>query len=135
MVAMSVPQCTGGLAAAAAGGDWAILAGVVFLTLVAVLLAVAETALTRVSKSQAQALAETRGKRGEILLSLVEHQEWLHPTLFVPLARQLVQSPLPAVPATRLLGAWAGPAPPVPTVPILFGFAAVSPTPRLPPHT
>src|SRR3546814_3866334 len=86
MVAMSIPPSTGVLAAAPAGVDWAILAAVVFLTLVAVLLAVAETALTRVSKAKAQALAETRGKRGEILLSLVEHQEWLNPTLFVTLA-------------------------------------------------
>src|SRR3546814_16073580 len=50
MVAMSIPPSTGVLAAAPAGVDWAILAAVVFLTLVAVLLAVAETALPRVSK-------------------------------------------------------------------------------------
>src|SRR3546814_14857581 len=104
MVAMSVPQCTGVLAAAPAGVDWAILAAVVFLTLVAVLLAVAETALTRVSKAKAQALAETRGKRGEILLSLVEHQEWPTPTPFVTLATPLVQPPLHRVLATSASG-------------------------------
>src|SRR3546814_7188240 len=77
-----------------------------YTTLFRSLLAVAETALTRVSKAKAQALAETRGKRGEILLSLVEHQEWLNPTLFVTLASQLVQSTLLGVLASRLFGAW-----------------------------
>ena len=70
------------------------------------MLAVAETALTRISKAKAQALAETSGRRGEILLSLVEHQEWLNPTLLVVLSAQLVQSTLLGVLAGRLFGAW-----------------------------
>ena len=64
----------------------------------------AETALTRVSKAKAQALAETNGKRGEVLLSLVEDQEWLNPTLLVVLSTQLVQSTLLGVLAARLFG-------------------------------
>ncbi|HEY9558106.1 MAG TPA: hemolysin family protein [Acidimicrobiales bacterium] len=124
---MSIPPSTGVLAAAPAGVDWAILAAVVFLTLVAVLLAVAETALTRVSKAKAQALAETRGKRGEILLSLVEHQEWLNPTLFVTLASQLVQSTLLGVLASRLFGAWGVLAATVLNVTIFFVVAEVAP--------
>lgn len=86
--------------------DWLLAAAVVVLFLVSIVLAVAETALTRVSRAKAQALAETRGKRGQILLSLVEHQEWLNPTLLVVLTTQLVQSTLLGVLASRLFGAW-----------------------------
>ena len=86
--------------------DWLIAAAIVFLFLLSIVLAVAETALTRVSKAKAQALAETSGKKGEVLLSLVEHQEWLNPTLLVVLSSQLVQSTLLGVLAARLLGPW-----------------------------
>jgi putative hemolysin len=86
--------------------DWAILAAVVVLFLASIVLAVAETALTRVSRAKAQALAETAGRRGEILLSLVEHQEWLNPVLLVVLSTQLVQSTLLGVLASRALGGW-----------------------------
>src|SRR3546814_11454044 len=96
-----------------------------YTTLFRSLLAVAETALTRVSKAKAQALAETRGKRGEILLSLVEHQEWLNPTLFVTLASQLVQSTLLGVLASRLFGAWGVLAATVLNVTIFFVVAEV----------
>lgn len=86
--------------------DWLIATAIVSLFLLSIVLAVAETALTRVSKAKAQALAETRGKKGEVLLSLVEHQEWLNPTLLVVLSSQLVQSTLLGVLAARLLGPW-----------------------------
>ncbi|HJR25264.1 MAG TPA: hemolysin family protein [Acidimicrobiales bacterium] len=88
------------------GADWAILAAVVLLFLLSIVLAVAETALTRVSKAKAQALAETSGRRGQILLSLVERQDWLNPVLLVVLSTQLVQSTLLGVFASRLLGGW-----------------------------
>ena len=74
--------------------DWAMAAAVVLLFLLSIVLAVAETALTRVSRAKAQALAETSGRKGEILLSLVEDQEWLNPTLLIVLSTQLVQSTL-----------------------------------------
>jgi len=83
----------------------AILVAVFLLTLLSVVLAAAETALTRVSKAKAQALAETNPKRGEVLLGLVEHQEWLNPTLLVALAAQLVQAALLGVLADDLFGA------------------------------
>ena len=102
----TMPPSPGLLAATMARTDWYIAAAVVTLFLFSIVLAVAETALTRVSKPKAQALAETHGKRGEILLSLVEHQEWLNPTLLVVLATQLVQSTLLGVLASRLFGAW-----------------------------
>ena len=84
--------------------EWAIAVAVVALFLASIVLSVAETALTRVSKAKAQALAETAGKRGEILVQLVEHQEWLNPVLLVVLSSQLVQSTLLGVLASRLLG-------------------------------
>ncbi len=83
-----------------------IAVAVVVLFLAAIVLSVAETALTRVSKAKAQALAETSGRRGEILVGLVEHQEWLNPVLLVVLSTQLVQSTLLGVLAARLLGGW-----------------------------
>jgi CBS domain containing-hemolysin-like protein len=101
-----MPPSTGVLAMTLSSTDWYLLAAVVALFLLSILLAAAETALTRISKAKAQALAETSGRRGEILLSLVEHQEWLNPTLLVVLSAQLVQSTLLGVLAGRLFGAW-----------------------------
>lgn len=72
--------------------DWVIIGAVAVLFLLSLLLAVAETALTRVSLPKAQALAETRGRSGRTLLRLVEHQEWLNPLLLVVLASQSIQS-------------------------------------------
>ncbi|MDP1821327.1 MAG: hemolysin family protein [Acidimicrobiales bacterium] len=86
--------------------DVVILLAVVVLFLFSIVLAVAETALTRVSKAKAQVLADTAGRRGEILLSLVEHQEWLNPVLLVVLSTQLVQSTLLGVFASRTFGGW-----------------------------
>ena len=80
--------------------DTTIAVAVVVLFLFSIVLAVAEPALTRVSRARAQALAETNGRKGEVLLSLVEHQEWLNPTLLLVLSTQLVQSTLLGVRAT-----------------------------------
>jgi CBS domain containing-hemolysin-like protein len=127
MGSMANPPSTGVLAVALTGVDWAIIAAIIGLTLVAILLAVAETALTRTSKAKAQALAETAGKRGQILLSLVEHQEWLNPTLFVTLASQLVQSTLLGVLSARIFGAWGVVAATVLNVTLFFVIAEVAP--------
>jgi len=109
------------------GADWAILVAVVVLFLLSIILAVAETALTRVSKAKAQALAETSGRRGEILLSLVEHQDWLNPVLLVVLSTQLVQSTLLGVLASRLLGGWGVVGATVLNVTLFFVVAEVAP--------
>jgi putative hemolysin len=82
-----------------------IIVAVVVLTILSTLIAAAETALTRVSKAKAVALAESDPKRGEVLLGLVEHQEWLNPTLLVALSAQLVQAALLGVVADDLFGA------------------------------
>jgi putative hemolysin len=72
--------------------DAVIIAVVAVLFLLSIILAVAETALTRVSIPKAQALAETNPRSGQTLLRLVEHQEWLNPLLLVVLTSQSVQS-------------------------------------------
>ena len=72
--------------------EWLIIGVVVVLFGLSILLAAAETALTRVSLPKAQALAETKGRSGRTLLRLVEHQEWLNPLLLAVLASQSVQS-------------------------------------------
>ncbi len=107
--------------------DWWILTTVVLLFLLSIVLAVAETALTRVSKARAQALAETSGKRGEVLLSLVEDQAWLNPTLLVVLSTQLVQSTLLGVLAARLFGGWGVVAATAVNVTLFFVVAEVAP--------
>ena len=107
--------------------DWAIAGAIVTLFLLSIVLAVAETALTRVSLTRAQALAETSGRRGEVLLSLLEHQEWLNPTLFVVLSTQLVQSTLLGVLASRLFGGWGVVAATVVNVTLFFVVAEVAP--------
>jgi CBS domain containing-hemolysin-like protein len=107
--------------------DWWIVVAIVTLFLLSIVLAVAETALTRTSKAKAQALAETSGKRGEVLLSLVEDQEWLNPTLLVVLATQLVQSTMLGVLAARLFGGWGVLAATVINVTLFFVVAEVAP--------
>ncbi len=86
------------------GGDWALLAAVTALLVLSVFLAIAETALTRISPPKAHAIAEQAGRRGKVLLGLVEHQEWLNPTLLVALTSQLVQATLLGVLAGSLFG-------------------------------
>ena len=107
--------------------DWAIATAVVVLFLLSIVLAAAETALTRVSRAKAQALAETSGRRGQVLLALVEDQTWLNPTLLVVLATQLVQSTLLGVLASRLFGGWGVVAATLVNVTLFFVVAEVAP--------
>jgi CBS domain containing-hemolysin-like protein len=124
---MSTPPSSGVLAITLTNADWFIAAAILALFLVSIILAVAETALTRMSRARAQALAETAGHRGEVLLSLVEHQEWLNPTLLVVLSSQLVQSTLLGVLAARLFGAWGVLGATVVNVTLFFVLAEVAP--------
>src|SRR5215218_5128315 len=105
----------------------AIAVAVVLLFLLSIVLAVAETALTRVSRAKAQALAETSGKKGRTLLALVENQEWLNPTLLLVLSTQLVQSTMLGVLASRLFGGWGVVAATVVNVTLFFVVAEVAP--------
>jgi putative hemolysin len=73
-------------------GDLLVIGVIAVLFLLSILLAAAETALTRVSVPKAQALAENHGRSGTVLLRLVEDQSWLNPLLLVVLTSQSVQS-------------------------------------------
>ncbi|MGH9137814.1 MAG: hemolysin family protein [Acidimicrobiales bacterium] len=116
------------LASTPNNADWLMLAAVAFLFLTSILLAAAETALTRVSKPKAQALAESSARRGQILLALVENQEWLNPVLLVVLSSQLVQSTLLGVFASRVLGGlWGVAAITTVNVTVFFVIAEVAP--------
>ncbi|MGE3621151.1 MAG: hemolysin family protein [Acidimicrobiia bacterium] len=123
---MSAPSPTPVLAAMS-GGEWALLAAVVALFLLSIILAVAETSLTRISLPKAQALAESAGRKGKTLLSLVEHQEWLNPTLLVVLTSQLVQATLLGVLAARVFGAAGVLVSTILNVTIFFVIAEVAP--------
>jgi CBS domain containing-hemolysin-like protein len=111
------------LAAVNATDLWMLVA-VVVLFVLSILLAIAETALTRVSKPKAQALAETGGRRGRALLRLIENEEWLNPVLLAVLASQMVQSTL--VGAVVGVG-WGLLVATVLNVTVFFVFAEVAP--------
>jgi putative hemolysin len=88
------------------GTDVVMIITIVVLLLVSTYLAVAETALTRMTKSKAQALAEEDERRGAKLVGLVTHPErFLNPVLLVVLMCQLVQATLTGIVADRLFGA------------------------------
>jgi CBS domain containing-hemolysin-like protein len=102
---------------------WTI-AIVVVLFLLSILLAVAETALTRISLAKSQALAETKGRAGQKLLKLVDDQQWLNPLLLIVLASQSIQSLLLGSIASTGVGlAIVG----VLNITVFFVFAEVAP--------
>lgn len=87
------------------GADTAMIAAIVVLLVLSALLAVAETGLTRMSRSKAQALHEERRPGADRLLALVRHPErFLNPVLLAVLVCQLVQATLTGIVANRLFG-------------------------------
>ena len=83
------------------------LIALVILIAAAALLASAETAITRVSKARAEALAEEGRKGAAILRELIERREHvLHPILFVVLACQIGAATVVAALVLRHWGAW-----------------------------
>jgi CBS domain containing-hemolysin-like protein len=123
----AIPPSAGVLAVTIGAADWVLLTAIVVLFLASIVLAVAETGLTRVTRAKAQALAETAGRRGEVLLSLVEHQQWLNPLLLVVLSTTLVQSTLVGVLAGRVLGGWGVVGATILNVTLFFIVAEVAP--------
>ena len=115
------------IAVAVSTVDGMLLAAVIVLFLASIALSVAETALTRVTRAKAQALAETAGRRGEALLVLVETQSWLNPVLLVVLSTQLVQSTLVGVLAGRAFGGWGVVGATILNVTLFFVVAEVAP--------
>jgi putative hemolysin len=93
------------LAVELTGADTAMIAAIVVLLLASMLLAVAETGLTRMSRSKAQALAEEGRPGADRLLALVRHPErFLNPVLLAVLVCQLVQATLTGIVANHLFG-------------------------------
>lgn len=107
--------------------DWVMLGAVVVLFFSSMALALAETALVRISKPKAQALAEGDDRRGRVLAQLVGERDWLNPVLLVALAAQLVQATLLGVLAARLFGPLGVVAVTVLNVTLFFIFAEVAP--------
>jgi CBS domain containing-hemolysin-like protein len=95
------------LAVELTGSDTLMLVVIVVLLVVSTFLAVAETALTRISRAKASALVEEGRSGARQLLALVEHPErFLNPVLLVVLVCQTVQAALTGVVADRLFGPW-----------------------------
>lgn len=87
------------------GYDTLMIIAVVLLVLLAGLLAVAETSLTRITRVKAMALSEMRVKRGSVLLKLLENQSgFLNPVLLVAVFSQLVAATLVGALAVQLFG-------------------------------
>jgi putative hemolysin len=83
---------------------WILVAIGVLLAL-AVVLAAAETALTRVTRTRAEALAAERRRGGEALVELVDRPEQFVTTVvFLLLVCQIVQATLVGIVADRLFG-------------------------------
>jgi putative hemolysin len=88
------------------GSDWLLLAGVGALIGTAAFFALAETALTRVSRVKARAMADEGDPRAAALLKLVTHPErFLNPVLFLLLVCHLVAGSLIGAFAERRFGA------------------------------
>ncbi|MGI8756414.1 MAG: hemolysin family protein [Acidimicrobiales bacterium] len=82
-----------------------LLVAVAVLMFIASASALAETAVVRISKAKATAMAEDGTARTRALLHLVEAPErWLNALLFVTLVSQIVQATLTGVVSGRLFG-------------------------------
>jgi len=105
MIAMAgVPPV---LLAALDGTNLALSVVIVVLLVASLFLALAETALTRMTRSRAEALAEDHRPGSRQLMWLVAHPErFLNPVLLVVLLCQLVQASLTGILANRLFGGW-----------------------------
>jgi putative hemolysin len=87
--------------------DVALIIVIVVLFVMSMFLALAETALTRMTRSKAQSLADDGRAGGVHLLRLVAHPErFLNPVLLVVLVCQLVQASLIGILADQWFGGW-----------------------------
>ena len=109
-------------------GDLALSVVVVVLLAVSGLLALAETALVRMSRAKAKSLAD-EGKRGaKVLIRLTEDQQgFLNPVLLLVLICQLVVATLVGILAVQWFGAWGVVAATVFEIVVIFVFAEAVP--------
>jgi len=95
------------LAATFSSADGWMLFAIVVLLVISIFLSLAETALTRMTVSKAQALSERGGFGSKRILRLVAHpEEFLNVVLLVVLVCQLVQATLVGLVADSLFGPW-----------------------------
>jgi CBS domain containing-hemolysin-like protein len=93
------------LAASTSSADVWILAAIVLLVVLAMVLAAAETALTRVTRPRAEALVSEQRRRADVLLELVVRPEQFVTTVvLLLLVCQVVQATLVGILANRLFG-------------------------------
>jgi putative hemolysin len=89
------------------GQQVAMITAIVALLLASVFLALAETALTRMTRAKAAALLEDERRGAKRLMELVAHPErFLNVVLLVVLVAQLVQATLTGIVSAQLFGAW-----------------------------
>lgn len=89
------------------GPELAMLMAIVVLLVLLVFLAVAETAINRITGPKARALAETHGKRGRALATLVEAPEaFMNPVLVTVNIFQTGQAFLTSFLVTRITDVW-----------------------------
>ncbi len=95
------------LLASVTTGDIVMLVVILVLLGITTFLALSETALTRMSRSKAKALADSGVSRGHRLVWLVERPErFLNPVLLTLLICQLVGATLLGIVADSLFGPW-----------------------------
>ncbi len=93
------------ISAAPTTADYWMLVTIGALLLVLIFLAIAEMALSRMSKPKASALADSGAAGGAALVKLVAHPErWVNPLLLTVNVCQTVQATLTGVVAARLFG-------------------------------
>jgi putative hemolysin len=116
------------LATTLTGGDIVMVVVILLLMAATTFLALAETALTRVTRSKAHALAENEGHRGKRVLWLVARPErFLNPVLLTLLICQLVGATLLGILADDLFGAWGVVIATVVNVVVVFTVAEAAP--------
>lgn len=121
----SVAATTGGTFTV---GDWGLVAVVVVLIGFSALLALSETALTRVSRVKAMALVEEQRRGAHSLFRLVEHPERNLPVvLFALQLCTLVAATIVGVVTSNALGAWGVVAGTAFEVAVVFIFAELAP--------
>lgn len=116
------------VAATLGGAEVAMVIAIVVLLVISLLLAAAETALTRMTRAKASALVDEGRTGSKPLLELVTHPErFLNPVLLVVLVCQLVQASLTGVVAARLFGGWGVAIATFFNVVVVFVFAEAAP--------
>jgi CBS domain containing-hemolysin-like protein len=116
------------LAADLMTGDVVALVAIVALLAISGFFALAETALTSVSRTTATALVD-EGRRGAVRLShlIDEPERFLNPVLLLLLVCQLFEAVLVGVLAYRLFGGWVAVIASVVNVVVVFVFTEVGP--------